>query len=150
MPVGFLGVTFGTITAYMHEGDGIRAHGFLFGYDALVWTLVALQSLGGLMVALVIKFADNIVKGFATSASIVLACAISIFAFDFTITWQFAIGTAFVIASVWIYGRYPAKLSTTNTSSTNAMPLHSAVVANGHIGATQQPIAVNMDTAANS
>jgi solute carrier family 35 (UDP-sugar transporter), member A1/2/3 len=90
--------------------------GALFGYDSLVWTLVILQSFGGLMVALVIKYADNIVKGFATSASIVLASIVSMFAFDFVITWQFALGTTLVITSVWLYGRYPV------TPNSNALP----------------------------
>mgnify|MGYP002785286521 CR=1 FL=1 len=37
--------------------------GFFYGYDAFVWFLVAQQSLGGLIVALVVKYADNILKG---------------------------------------------------------------------------------------
>lgn len=36
-----------------------------------------LNSLGGLVVAMVVKYADNVVKGFATSVSIVLTALVS-------------------------------------------------------------------------
>ena len=36
------------------------------------WYVVFANALGGLFVALVMKYADNILKGFATSVSIVL------------------------------------------------------------------------------
>lgn len=41
--------------------------------------LLFLQALGGLVVAAVIKYADNILKGFATSVSIILSTVISYF-----------------------------------------------------------------------
>lgn len=40
---------------------------------------VFLQALGGLVIAAVIKYADNILKGFATSLSIILSTLISYF-----------------------------------------------------------------------
>ena len=44
-----------------------------------------LQSLGGLLVAAVIKYADNILKGFSTAGSILLSCIASIYIFDFQV-----------------------------------------------------------------
>lgn len=41
--------------------------------------LLFLQALGGLVIAAVIKYADNILKGFATSLSIILSTLISYF-----------------------------------------------------------------------
>lgn len=60
--------------------------GFFFGYDELVWSVVLLQSLGGLLVATVIKYADNILKGFSTAGSILLSCIASIYIFDFQVS----------------------------------------------------------------
>ena len=46
-------------------------------YDFAAWMSVALNSLGGLVVAMVVKYADNVVKGFATSLSILLTALVS-------------------------------------------------------------------------
>ena len=42
-----------------------------------VWYLVALNGLGGLIVAVVVKYADNILKGFACSMAIIITCIVS-------------------------------------------------------------------------
>lgn len=42
-------------------------------------SILFLQALGGLVVAVVIKYADNILKGFATSVSIIMSALISYF-----------------------------------------------------------------------
>jgi hypothetical protein len=50
----------------------------------MTWYVVLAHALGGLVVALVMKYADNILKGFATSISIVLRFILSLLflAFD--------------------------------------------------------------------
>ena len=62
--------------------------GFFFGYSGVVWAVVLLQAGGGLLVAMVVKYADNILKGFATSLSIILSCVASYFLFDFRVNFQ--------------------------------------------------------------
>ena len=69
------------------DGEGIMEHGFFEGYNWVVWTAVCLQSVGGLIASIVIRDADNIVKNFATSISIVISCVASMLIFGFTITW---------------------------------------------------------------
>lgn len=68
------------------DGAGIREHGFFEGYNAVVWAAVVLQAAGGLIASLVIRDADNIVKNFATSISIVISFVVSVWAFKFTVT----------------------------------------------------------------
>lgn len=46
-------------------------------YNYAAWMAVLLNSMGGLVVAMVVKYADNVVKGFATSVSIVLTALVS-------------------------------------------------------------------------
>ena len=46
---------------------------------SLLLPLSSFKALGGLVVAAVIKFADNILKGFAAALSIVLSSVISYF-----------------------------------------------------------------------
>lgn len=46
-------------------------------YNYAVWMAVTLNSMGGLIVAMVVKYADNVIKGFATSTSSVLTALVS-------------------------------------------------------------------------
>ncbi len=41
----------------------MQFQGFFYGYTPFVWYVVVLNATGGLLVALVIKYADNILKG---------------------------------------------------------------------------------------
>lgn len=61
------------LSIWSSERDIIAEKGFLMGYTVWTWAIIFIQAFGGLIVAIVIKYADNILKGFATSVSIVLA-----------------------------------------------------------------------------
>jgi UDP-galactose transporter len=78
-PALFVGVLF-------KDGEHIARDGFFAGYNSVVWTAVVMHALGGTTAALVIKYADNIAKNFATSISIVLSFLASVSLFDFEIT----------------------------------------------------------------
>ncbi|XP_050412815.2 UDP-galactose translocator, partial [Patella vulgata] len=100
------GVIVGLFTMEIKDGTSVHEKGFYFGYTWLVCLVIALQSFGGLVVAVVVKYADNILKGFATSASIVLSCIASIYFFDFQLTLQFTVGALFVMLAVYMYSKF--------------------------------------------
>ena len=81
----------------------------LQGFDWAVWVTVAVNAFGGLVVAVVIKYADNILKAFATSLAIVLNCIAAYFLFNFRPTILFLVGASGVIAAVFAYSLYPYK-----------------------------------------
>ena len=61
--------------------------------------------LSGLTVALVVKYADNILKGFAVSISILISTFISFyFLDDFEPSLGFFAGAALVIGATFLYG----------------------------------------------
>ena len=68
------------------DGEEIAKNGFFDGYNAVVWTAIAFQALGGVLVAMCINYADNIAKNFATSISIILSFVFSVWFFDFQVT----------------------------------------------------------------
>lgn len=104
--LSLLSLPFGTITYLVNEHNMTN----LFkGFDGFVWYLVVLQAAGGLIVAVVVKYADNILKGFATSVAIIISCVASIYIFNFYVTVQFGFGTLLVIASIFLYGYVPKK-----------------------------------------
>nr|XP_033322616.1 UDP-N-acetylglucosamine transporter [Megalopta genalis]XP_033322617.1 UDP-N-acetylglucosamine transporter [Megalopta genalis] len=116
--LSFLSLPFGLITSFINDGSTIRKQGFFFGYDLFVCYLVVLQAGGGLIVAMVVKYADNILKGFATSLAIIISCIASIYLFDFNLTLQFAVGAVLVICSIFLYGHQPKPTHVDRHSST--------------------------------
>lgn len=95
-PALFLGVLW-------KDGAKISEKGFFFGYNYVVWTAIFLQAFGGIIVALCVKFADNIAKNFATSISILISFLASVYFFDFTVTFNFIAGAALVIFATYLY-----------------------------------------------
>ncbi|XP_050296549.1 UDP-N-acetylglucosamine transporter [Anthonomus grandis grandis] len=102
-------IPLGLVSCYAYDGSSISEKGFFFGYDKFVNYLVVLNACGGLIVAVVVKYADNILKGFATSLAIIFSCLGSIYLFDFQLSGQFVFGAAFVIFSIFLYGYQPKK-----------------------------------------
>ncbi|KAI8969928.1 nucleotide-sugar transporter-domain-containing protein [Mycotypha africana] len=98
------GSFFSLIGMLMYDMQAIRTGGLLQGYNWLTWIVVANQALGGLLVAIVVKYADNILKGFATSLSIIVSGIISIYLFNFQPTIVFITGAFIVMASSYLYG----------------------------------------------
>lgn len=107
MQLSFLSLPFGLFTCLLSDWNVVTTKGLFFGYDGFVWYLVLLQAGGGLIVAMVVKYADNILKGFATSLAIIISCIASIYLFDFYLTFQFALGASLVILSIFLYGYVP-------------------------------------------
>lgn len=104
--LGGIGTLVGYVTLECTDGAAVREKGFFFGYDSWVWFVILLQSCGGLIVAVVVKYADNILKGFATSAAIIISCIGSVFIFGFALSLQFCFGAALVITATYLYGKY--------------------------------------------
>ncbi|CAL8396097.1 unnamed protein product [Boreogadus saida] len=103
--LGLFGLVFGLFGMLAYDGERVSESGMFQGYNGITWTVVALQALGGLVIAAVIKYADNILKGFATSLSIILSTLISYFLLqDFDPTSVFFMGALLVIAATFLYG----------------------------------------------
>eukprot|EP00527_Entomoneis_sp_CCMP2396_P009341 CAMPEP_0198138886 /NCGR_PEP_ID=MMETSP1443-20131203/2271_1 /TAXON_ID=186043 /ORGANISM="Entomoneis sp., Strain CCMP2396" /LENGTH=391 /DNA_ID=CAMNT_0043800843 /DNA_START=191 /DNA_END=1366 /DNA_ORIENTATION=- len=96
---------FSVIIALFQGGLKTSASGksYLHGFDMWVWILVLLQSCGGLLVAAVIKYADNVLKGLATGVSVVLSSGLSMLIFNTPLGPKFAMGGALIMTSVWFF-----------------------------------------------
>ncbi|XP_037092865.1 UDP-galactose translocator-like [Pollicipes pollicipes] len=94
-------------TGLLSDGGRIADKGLLFGFDWVVWCVIFQNAMGGLLVAVVVKYADNILKGFATSLAIIISCIVSIYLFDFQLSVMFVAGTAMVLSAVFMYSYQP-------------------------------------------
>lgn len=95
------------IGAFLKDGTQIMEGGFLQGYTPLTWLVVLLEASGGIVVALVIKYTDNILKNFAAAISIVSSTAISCFIMGFSVKPVFILGTCTVLGAITMYQRNP-------------------------------------------
>ena len=126
--LGLVSLALGLVSVYTMDGAAVRAAGFFQGYTWLTSFVVLQVSAGGLLVGLIMKYADNVVKGFATSLSIVLSSVVSYFipAFDFVPSLAFVGGSALVITATLLYSSPGPK-----TASKQPEPTPTAVAING-------------------
>ncbi|XP_072305524.1 UDP-galactose translocator [Eucyclogobius newberryi] len=111
--LGMFGTTLGLLGMWWNDGPGIAHNGFFFGYTSMVWCVIFNQAFGGLLVAMVVKYADNILKGFATSFSIIVSTVASVYLFGFHVDLMFTAGAGMVIGAVYMYSlpKAPSMLS---------------------------------------
>ncbi|CAD5226156.1 unnamed protein product [Bursaphelenchus xylophilus] len=104
-----LSIPISLVVIAIKDREKVLNRGFLAGFDYVVWSVVLCQALGGLIVAVVIKYADNILKAFATSIAIIVACLASIVLFNTFPTALFLVGAFLVIGAVVLYSVFPYK-----------------------------------------
>lgn len=134
--MGLPSIVIAFITIYSKDSKAVAEHGMLGGFSSMVWTVVVVQAAGGLIVAVVVKYADNILKTFAASFSIVISCIISSIFFDFHANLMFVLGAGLVVSATVMYsapeGRArtarKAVLPVTTSSSNSTNPRKSLVM----------------------
>ena len=101
------GLIIALVTAYSKDGRAILTEGFFQGYTSWVVAVIAFQAMGGLIVAAVIKYADNILKSFAAAMSIVGSTIVSAHIFHFQISQLFMAGCILQFVSIYLYAKKP-------------------------------------------
>ncbi|XP_043102316.1 UDP-galactose translocator [Puntigrus tetrazona] len=118
--LGIFGTVLGLLGMWWNDGAAIAEKGFLFGYTPMVWGVIFNQAFGGLLVAVVVKYADNILKGFATSFSIIVSTITSVYLFGFHVDLVFTLGAGLVIGAVYMYSLPKPNSSTSSTSTSSS------------------------------
>lgn len=77
------------------------------GFSSMVWCIIWIQAGGGLIIAMVIRYADNILKCFATAISIVVCGLCSSIFLHFLPSALFLLGSAVVIVATFVYSLSP-------------------------------------------
>ena len=91
------------------QGAGKSPAKSIAGFDFILWSIVVIQMAGGLITALVMKVANNILKCLAIAISICCCAAYSYFTNDLTLSLSFLGGVSCVIASVLMFAMSPAE-----------------------------------------
>lgn len=139
LSIGCLAIAlFGT---FMWDGQAIHDEGFFQGYNPVVVLTICTQAAGGLIVAMVIKYADNILKGFATSLSIILSTVASIFIFNFMPTIYFLFGSILVFSATYLYSMPDAPKAIGHSATTiSTSSVENETETDGEKSATRTPI----------
>merc|ERR1719424_537432 len=88
----------------LNDWDQVREYGILQGFDnVVVWLVVLLIGAGGLLVAATMKYADNIVKCFATALAIVSGTLLSVPIFGFELSQLFLVGLLCTLCATVLY-----------------------------------------------
>jgi len=105
LQLGIFSLMFGAFAVIYTDLDAVTKDGFFQGYNYLVVIIIILQAFGGLVVAMTVKYADNILKGFATSISIIVSSVFSYLVLNDLIPGgYFILGTGLVILATFMYG----------------------------------------------
>ena len=104
LQLAIFGFIFGLAAVGITDSGEVYSNGFFQGYNTTTIIVVILQAVGGMLIALVMKYADNILKGFATSISIVLSTILSYYWLsDFAPSLSFFAGATVVIVATFVY-----------------------------------------------
>ena len=95
------------LAVYQRDWDKVQANGWLHGFCPSTWAVVAQFAFGGLLVAVVIRFADNNLKNLAMALAILLSCLASVPLFGFQPNGIFGVGAMLVVASIFLYAWQP-------------------------------------------
>lgn len=93
------------LTICIEDGKTVQEKGFFVGYSPTVWAVVIVQAVGGLIVAVVVKYADNVLKTFASSFGIVISCILSALFFGQSYNSAFVLGASLVVISTILYSK---------------------------------------------
>ncbi|WKY09221.1 hypothetical protein Q1695_001966 [Nippostrongylus brasiliensis] len=105
--LALIGLPISIMSMWFYEGEQIQRSGFFHGWDFMVVVFTLTNSLGGLLIAVVIKYADNILKAYAQSIAIIGAAIGSWLLFDFVPGFLFSLGAGMVIVSIVMYTMFP-------------------------------------------
>jgi len=94
-----------------------------------VWFSIVWQAAGGLLVALTIKFSDNILRGFAQAGSLIVIMVVSHFLVGFPVTSFFVVGNMLVVAAVSL--RCTEEIRTPFVAGWRALMLYRSIL---HLG----------------
>ena len=91
------------LAIFEFDRSAIYERGFFYGYHADTWLVIFIQAVGGLLTAVVIKYAGNMLKSFATSLSLMSTSLVSIPMLGYNPSSIFWAGLFLVCTSTMLY-----------------------------------------------
>lgn len=74
-------------------------------FTYITWLTIFLNAIGGILVAMVMKYADNILKGFSVSGALIVTVFVHGYASHSGVPWLRLLGSLIVVSSMYGYGQ---------------------------------------------
>ncbi|EDR26118.1 UDP-N-acetylglucosamine transporter, putative [Entamoeba dispar SAW760] len=107
-------IGFSIINLVLFDSVSVFQKGIFHDFSIYTLIMIFVMSVGGILVALVMTYADVIVKGFAVSVAIVCTTTLSYFIFNTPISFEFCLGAIGVLISISNYNDQRASWSYQN------------------------------------
>eukprot|EP00316_Scyphosphaera_apsteinii_P002253 CAMPEP_0119320762 /NCGR_PEP_ID=MMETSP1333-20130426/53324_1 /TAXON_ID=418940 /ORGANISM="Scyphosphaera apsteinii, Strain RCC1455" /LENGTH=304 /DNA_ID=CAMNT_0007327547 /DNA_START=228 /DNA_END=1142 /DNA_ORIENTATION=+ len=101
--LGLCSLPFAFGAVWIHDRHRVVKQGLFQGFDQLTLLVLVMGSLGGILVALTFKVADNLIKTFATAIALVVSCQGSWLLFHTEPPPQFIFGVTMVLSATLLY-----------------------------------------------
>jgi len=103
MQLSFISIPFAFLGAVFQLNGKSVFQGFTKGFDKYVWGVVICQAAGGIIIAYVMKFANNILKCLAVAISICLCACYSVVEGTLALSGSLVVGIFVIVASVYCF-----------------------------------------------
>ena len=98
--LSFISLPFAIFGVFLQNHDQAFTSGFFKGYGVLVWLIILLQTAGGVIIAYVMKFTNNILKCLAIGLSICCCAVYSFVVGELELTANVMLGIFLVCVSI--------------------------------------------------
>jgi len=114
-----MGLVFQVVTG-KGDGQAIATLGLWQGYDLTTFIPIFTNSIGGLLVGLVVKYAGSINKGYACMMGLVLSGLVKSLIFQLPFSWQSTAAVPLVAFAMWVNLTYPYRRKAKKDSPNNS------------------------------
>jgi solute carrier family 35 (UDP-sugar transporter), member A1/2/3 len=91
------------VWAIFKDFTKIMTHGLFYKFTGAAFLSIFNSALGGLIVAAVLKYADSVLKGYATAVSVILTGVLSMLLFGTKLSAVYFLGIVNVVTAVLLY-----------------------------------------------
>ena len=110
------GVLFASMSLLARDSAVVSERGFFSGWSPFAVIVVLCQSVGGLVTAVVVKYTDTIIKGFAVGLSVVITSILAHFLFHTDLTLLFGLGAGAVLLSIFNFNEADAPAASSSSA----------------------------------
>ena len=116
--MAFWSIVFGCVTLFYDSSYMMENGGFFGGWTINTWILVFLWGIGGILVAITIKYTDVIIKGFASAISLILISIAGSALLGDDLDLIFGLGAIITIIATFNYNEQEPKAPSSSTPQT--------------------------------